>query len=99
MPLLRNTSIKRRLTRLIMIISFVSVILTTLAISIIGVYTLRNNIIKELNVSASLVGDRNTAALLFNDAPLAENNLNVFSVNPSIVQACLYNQQGVLFAR
>jgi signal transduction histidine kinase len=82
-----------------MSISFVSVMLTTLAISIIGVYSLQNNLIQELDVSATLVGDRNTAALLFNDDKQAQNNMNVFSVNQTIVQACLYNQSGAVFAR
>ena len=97
--MLRNSSIKLRLTLIIMSISFVSVMLTTLAISIIGVYSLSNNLIQELDVTASIVGDRNTAALLFNDDKQAQNNLNVFSVNHTIVQACLYNQTGTLFAR
>jgi len=99
MQLLKNTSIKRRLTSIIMAISFISVVLTTLTISIIGVYSIRNNLLQELGVTASIVGDRNTAALLFNDDKQADNNLNVFSVNPVIVQACLYNEAGALFAR
>ena len=99
LPILRNSSIRQRLTFLIMAISFVSVLLTTLAISIIGVYSMRGNLLQELGVSASIVGDRNTAALLFNDDKQAQNNLNVFSVNRTIVQACLYNQNGLLFAR
>ena len=97
--MLRNISIRKRLTYIIMLISFVSVVLTTLAISVIGVYRLQSDIIRELDVSASLVGDRNTAALLFNDDEKANQNLNVFSVNPSIVQACLYKKEGALFAR
>lgn len=96
---LKNRTIRQRLTLIIMAVSCISVLLTTLAISIIGVYSLRLNIIDELDVSASIVGDRNTAALLFNDDKQAENNLNVFSVKQSIVMACLYNQSGMLFAR
>jgi signal transduction histidine kinase len=98
MLLTKNTSIKQRLTYIIMSISFISVLLTTLAISAIGIYSLRHNILKDLNVSASIVGDRNTAALIFNDDKQAESNLNVFSVNQTIVQACLYNQSGGIFA-
>lgn len=98
MKLLKNASIRTRLTAIIMLISFVSVVLTTLTISVIGVYRLQNDIISEMDVSASLVGDRNTAALLFNDDQQATSNLTVFSVNPAIVQACLYNKQGALFA-
>jgi signal transduction histidine kinase len=99
MRILKNISIKQRLIFIIMAISSISVLLTTLSISIIGVYNLRSNIINELNVSASIVGDRNVAALLFADDRQAEANLNVFSVKQAIVQSCLYNKDGVFFAR
>lgn len=98
MQLLKNYSIRQRLTYIIMSVSFISVVLTTLTISIIGVYTLRLNLLNELDVSASIVGDRNAAALAFDDRMQAENNLNVFSVKQTIVQACLYNKAGELFA-
>jgi len=96
---LNNLSIKQRLTLIIMAISGISVLLTTLAISIIGIYSLREKIVNEMRVSASIVGDRNNAALLFNDNVQAETNLNVFSVKQDILQACLYNQAGSLFVR
>lgn len=95
---LKNTSIKQRLTLIIMAISSISVLLTALSISIIGVYNLRLNIMTELDVSASIVGDRNAAALLFNDNKRAEENLSVFGVKQTIVQSCLYNKDGSLFA-
>lgn len=98
MLLLRNSSIKQRLTYIIMSISFISVLLTTLAISVIGIYALRASIVNELNVSASIAGDRNAAALRFIQSDLAKNNLNVFSVKQTIVQACLYDQNGMFFA-
>lgn len=97
--ILKNSSIKWRLTFIILMVSFISVLFTTFAISIIGVFSMRNNLIKDLEITGSIVGDRNTAALLFNDDKQAENNLNVFSVNPAMVQACLYSQKGELFAR
>lgn len=99
MRILKNSSIKQRLILIIMIISSFSVLLTTFAISVIGVYNLQSNIINELNVSASIVGDRNTAALLFNDNRQAEENLNVFSVKQAIIQVCLYDRDGNFFAR
>ena len=99
MRLLKNYSIKQRLILMIMAISSVSVLLTTFSISMVGVFNLRSNIIKELDISASLVGDRNSAALLFGDDKRAEENLNVFSVRQTIVQACLYTKDGNLFAR
>src|SRR5262245_51135339 len=99
MPLLRNASIKKKLTAIIMAASSISVLLTTLTLSVIGVYNLREGLLQELNVTASIVGDRNTAALLFNDNGMAENNLRVFNVNGSILRACLFDKSGVVFAR
>jgi signal transduction histidine kinase len=97
MQLFRNYSIRQRLTYIIMSVSVISVLLTTLAITIIGIYNLRNNIIDELLVSASIVGDRNAGALSFDLKSEAETNLNVFSVKQSIVQACLYKKTGEPF--
>ena len=94
----QNYSIRQRLTYLIMSISFVSVLLTTLAISVIGIYNLKANLVNELDISASIVGDRNSAALAFGDHTQAQNNLNVFSVKNTIVQSCLYDKTGALFA-
>lgn len=99
MKKVHNISIKRRLTAIIMATSFAGVLLTTMAITIIGYYNLRANLMEELAVSASIVGDRNTAALLFNDDKLADNNLKVFSVKRTILHACLYNSTGAVFAR
>lgn len=99
MLVLKNSSIRQRLTYIIMSISCISVLLTTLAISIMGFFTLREGIINELSVSAAVVGDRNTAALAFNDPHQAEMNLNVFSVKQTILEACLYDEKDALFAR
>lgn len=98
MRILKNLSIKRRLTLIIMAISSVSILLTTLSISVLGVYNLRNDIINELRLSASIVAERNYAALLFGDSEKATKNLEVLSVKDTIVQACLYDQNGALFA-
>ncbi len=98
MRILNNLSIKRRLTLIIMAIGSTSVLITTLSISIFGVYNLRADIINELKLSASIVGERNYATVLFGESDKATENLNIFSVKDSIVQACLYTEKGILFA-
>lgn len=99
MSIFYDTSIKRHLTYMIMLISAVSVILTTAAISVIGVYNLEDSIQTELEVSASLVGERNAAAISFGYAEDAERNLEVFSVKQSIIRVCLYDASGEVFAK
>ncbi len=96
MKLLRNTSIRQRLTLIIMGISCLTVVMTTVAITVIGVYSLRVSIISEMDISATIVGDRNRAALKFGEdfKQQAKNNLSVLGVKPPIVQACLYDADG-----
>lgn len=98
MSLLQNASIKKRLIAVILFATTVSVLLTTAAISVIGVYNLRLSMISELSLSASIVGDRNTAALLFNDDTAAASNMKVFGLKRGVMRACLYDKQGNIFA-
>ena len=95
---LKNTSIRQRLTLIIMGISCVTVLVTALTISIIGIYSLRGSIVSELDISATIVGDRNRATLAFDKKEQAESNLSILGVKPLIVQACLYDSTGNEFA-
>ncbi len=97
----RNTSLRQHLTLMMMLISTVAVLLTTLAISIIGVQSLKGNMLEDLASSATVVGERNKPYLEFGDAYAedAKNNLeNAFAVRRDLVHACLYNGMGELFA-
>ena len=102
MNILRNSSIKQRLILIITAISSLSVLLTTLAISVSGIYNLRANITSELSIFASIVGERNSMVLMFHqeaDKALAETNLKIFGVKKSIIQSCLYDENGIVFAQ
>ena len=98
MTFLHNTSIRQRLTLIIMGISCASVLVTAITISVIGVYSLRASIFSELDVSATIVGDRNRAALTFGKKEQAVDNLSILGVKEPIVQACLYDEFGKEFA-
>jgi len=95
---LRNTSIRQRLTFIIMAISSVTVLVTTITISMIGVMSLKESIRNELVVSATIVGDRNRAALAFSKQEQAVSNLSILGVKQPIMQACLYDSEGQEFA-
>ncbi len=91
-------SIKRKLTLMMMGITLAAVLLTVLAITSYLIYDMRKSQVKELAVMAAITGDRNSAALLFSDLENARRNLDIFRLNPAILTACIYNQQGELFA-
>jgi len=94
----RQVSIKQRLILLIMVISVFSVLMTTIALTVIDVYNLKSNLIAELDVTARVVGERNQAFISFGDADRATENLKIFASKPSVVLACLYTEQGDVFA-
>lgn len=95
MGLLRNLSIKRRLTLVIMAVSCTSVALTTLVISIIGVVQMRDNIVNEVAESAAIVGASNRAALSFDTYEKISESLDVFSEYKIITRACLYDMKTI----
>jgi signal transduction histidine kinase len=93
--MLRHTSIKKRLTLLITAISGSAVLLTTIAITLIGIYNLRVNLTVELEETARNVGERNQASIAFDRIDEANQNLHqVFSIRPSILRACMYELNG-----
>ena len=90
-----NASIKQKLTLLITAISAISVLLTTSAITSLGIYNIRKELVSELEVSASIVGDRNKAYISFLEYTVAAENLKqVYSLKPSVLAACLYDAVG-----
>ncbi len=95
MQLLKNYSIRQRLMYIIMAISFISVVLTTLAISVIGVYGMRDNILHGLSESAAIVGASNKAALSFDAYKKPTEALGVFSEYKIIIRACLYDHEAI----
>lgn len=91
-------SIKRKLTLIIMGLSLTAVMLTVVAITAYLIYDMRRSNAQELAVTATLLGDRNSAALTFLDNKHAQQNLELFRLDPSVMQACIYDTHGVLFA-
>ena len=96
--MLREASIKKRLTLLITVISCFAVLMTTLTITMIGYYNLKQNLISELQVTTKVVGERNQALISFGDVSRARENLKIFASKPSIMMACLYTDDGKVFA-
>lgn len=91
-------SIKHKLTLMMMSISLAAVILTVIAITVYLIYDMHKSKVWELGVTAALTADRNSAALTFLDSERARQNLEIFRLNPSVMAACIYNANGLLFA-
>ncbi len=97
-----DSPLKRELMFIIMIISVLSIILTTLAISITSYLGMQGNLMEDMKLAGSIVGDRNAALLEYSQIPHFKRkafiNLNVFSATQSVNLACLYNRDDELVA-
>lgn len=88
--------------KLILIILFVSIITVTL----IGVAQIawdvkqaRQALVDEISAVTRLIGDRSSAALIFDDARLAKENLSSLKVIHHVVQACMYRLDGSILEK
>jgi signal transduction histidine kinase/ActR/RegA family two-component response regulator len=99
----RSRSIRPRSIRQKLVTIVMSTTLAALAVSVGSVvgYDLRsyqNTLLNDLTTQAELVGHMTTAALAFDDARLARENLELLRIRPTVRAAALYDEHGALFA-
>ncbi len=94
----RSYTISRKLI-LISIISTTSALVLASAVLIIyNIVETKQSIMEELSILTTVIGDSSSAALIFLDEERATNNLAALKSKHSIVSACLYTNNGNVFA-
>lgn len=88
-------SIKELLTFIIMAPTAFFIFFAILAMSFFGVSNLYENTKNNLENSAKIVGNRNSAALFLEQEDSVD--LHVFSATPNVIIACLYDNYGNVF--
>jgi len=92
-------SIRRKLTRIIMMTSTTAVLLTCLGFAISDFFSSRQRLAGDLSTLAQIVGSNSAVALTFEDRQGAAEVLNALRAKPSIVAAGIYAETGKPFAR
>jgi PAS domain S-box-containing protein len=98
MPLIRNSSIQRKLTFVIVCTSLVGLSLACLSFELYERTSFRAAMTSELSALADTLGANTAASLAFNDRKSAQEMLSALRAEPHIVAACLYDSHGVVFA-
>ncbi len=98
MQLLRNSSIQRKLTFVIVCTSLVGLSLACLSFDFFERASFRAAMTSELSVLADTLGADTAASLAFNDRKSAQDMLAELRAEPHIVAACLYDSHGRVFA-
>jgi len=94
----RHRSISTKLILIILTVSFVIVALVGGARIAWDVQQARQQLVQEISTLTSLLGDRSSAALAFDDPRLAKENLSSLQTIPQVLQACLYRSNSSLLA-
>jgi signal transduction histidine kinase len=95
---LRDASIQRKLTVIIMLTSSVALLLACGAFVTYDLITFRGELVRELSTLAEIIGTNSTAALAFNDKHSAEETLAALSAERHIVTVYIYAKDGRVFA-
>jgi diguanylate cyclase (GGDEF)-like protein/PAS domain S-box-containing protein len=87
---LSNLSIGSKLILLSLATTLIGLIATIAAIAAYDQYSMRSVIREEFSVLANVIANRSSAAVVFEDAALAQNNLGALQYRSSIVLGCIY---------
>jgi PAS domain S-box-containing protein len=98
MPLIRNSSIQRKLTFVIVCTSLVGLSLACLSFDLYERTSFRGAMTSELSALADTLGANTAASLAFNDRKSATDVLGALRAEKHIVGACLYDNYGAIFA-
>ncbi|HEX4912503.1 MAG TPA: HAMP domain-containing protein, partial [Vicinamibacterales bacterium] len=97
MRLLPGGSIRGKLAALLMIASSVVLIAASVAYVAWDYFRFRADMRTSLEAQAELVLDNTAAALTFQDVDTAREGLEMLSINPHVLHACLYKPDRTLF--
>ena len=99
MPSFQNTSIKQKLTLIIMLTSSVALLLVCVVFVVYDLVTFRHAMVRNLSVLAKVIVENSTSALTFDDPGSAEDTLSALSAEGHIVAAYIYTTNGKVFAK
>ncbi|MBK7772298.1 MAG: response regulator [bacterium] len=75
-----------------------AVLLVSLVMTVYDHHSFRVRLSRELEITAEVIGSTCAAALMFEDRTVASEILQSLRANPTVVEACLYDQSGRMFA-
>ena len=94
-----NLSIKHKLLLTLIFPSVASLLFAGLFLIVLEITEFQKNTRDDLSTLATIIGNRSTAALMFQDLELAKENLGVLNTLPEVQAACLYDAHGAVFAQ
>jgi two-component system, sensor histidine kinase and response regulator len=97
MPL-RNLSLRRKLTLVIMLTSSVALLLAFAGSASYDVLSFRKIMVRNISILATVLGENSKAPLIFGDVKSATEVLQAVEAEPHIITATIFRRDGARFA-
>ncbi|HRG49659.1 MAG TPA: ATP-binding protein [Pseudomonadales bacterium] len=95
---LKSIPVKQQLILMICAISFLGLLLASVAFVTYDRYAYRNNLVQQATLLARVVASHSANAVAYNDVLDARKSLRGFGIDPSLVSACIKNDGGQVVA-
>ena len=96
---INSFSIKTKLNLIILIISSITLLIASTIFSLYDREEFKAAMKNELSILGDIIGDRSTAALLFNDEEMVIKNMSSLKAKPTIINALIFKSDGTFFAK
>src|SRR5689334_15508153 len=94
-----NAPIRRKLLVIIMLTTAIALALAGIGMVALDSILFQRALRRDLLAMARIAGENSTAALTFDDPQVATETLSALRARPHMVAACIYRENGSLFAR
>ncbi|MDO9263349.1 MAG: CHASE sensor domain-containing protein, partial [Desulfosalsimonadaceae bacterium] len=94
----KNFSITNKLRMLVMISSSIALLMACGILGVLEVMNFRHTQANELSILSTIIADRTTASLTFDDPNVAHETLNALRARHSILSAYIFNDSKEIFA-
>ena len=94
----KDLPIRRKLALLVLSATVMALVLACMGFAIFERARFRAGAVTELATLADMLGANSAAALAFNDQNTAQEMLSALRTEPHVLAACLYDEQGIIFA-
>ncbi|MBI2270704.1 MAG: HAMP domain-containing protein [Bacteroidetes bacterium] len=94
----KDLPIQKKLIKIIILISGAVLFVTCTTFFAYEYYKFRKTIMNKLSTIGKIISSNSTAAIAFNDPENAKEILSSLKTEPHIVEACLYDKNGIFFA-
>lgn len=95
---IRQLPIRKKLVFIAMTATILALLVAGTAFTVYTRQRVKSSMVQDLSALAMLIADRSNAAILFDDPNLARENLASLRVKSSVTGACIYLENGTVFA-